>query len=67
MKTRRRKVINTEWRVCDCGKRGHSSKFAARRSMRTAGNKIRVYSCPSSGLWHATSQLESWEDADFEK
>lgn len=63
---RPRKSTAAEWKECQCGKRGHTSRGAAKRAMGPASNKIRVYRCPASGLWHATSQLEKWEDYEFE-
>lgn len=69
MKTYRpRKKTCTQWRECDyCGKRGYSSRDAAKRALAKASNKIRLYRCPDSGLWHATSQLDSWEQAELEQ
>lgn len=63
---RPRKSSAAEWRECECGKRGHSSRNSAKRSMGAASNKIRIYRCPASGLWHATSQLDPWNHDDFE-
>lgn len=61
MEWRPRKSTAAEWRECSCGKRGHRSRNAAKRAMAPASNKIRIYRCPASGLWHATSQLDYWE------
>ncbi len=52
---------NATWTECDCGKRGFTSRSAARRSLSKAGNKIRLYICPLSGLWHVTSNIDVWE------
>jgi hypothetical protein len=55
MKHRHRRQINTEWVECDCGKRAYSSRYAAKRGVARAGNKVRLYICPFSGKWHVTS------------
>lgn len=56
--TRHRRTTATVAKECYCGKRGFQSRNAAKRSMSKAGNKIRLYLCPESGLWHVTSQLD---------
>ena len=63
MRHRHRRVTATMPRECSCGKRGFDSRSAAKRSMSTASNKIRLYRCPESGLWHVTSQLDDYDEA----
>ena len=58
---RHRRYTETTCVECDCGKRGFSSRSAARRALAKAGNKIRLYVCPLSGTWHVTSGLDMWE------
>lgn len=50
-----RRLTYTDWIECYCGKRGFTSRDAARRALAKAGNKIRVYVCSKSNSWHVTS------------
>ena len=58
-----RRATSSAWTECDCGKRAYGSRYAARRALTKAGNKVRLYVCPWSGKWHVTStdmeELES--------
>jgi hypothetical protein len=58
---RHRRHTETTWVECDCGKRGFSSRSAARRAMSKASNKVRLYICPLSGTWHVTANTDTWE------
>ncbi len=58
---RHRRSSNTAWAECDCGKRGFSSRSAARRALSKASNKIRLYICSLSGNWHVTSNTDGWD------
>lgn len=59
--SRHRRYTEAAWVECDCGKRGYSSRSAARRALSKAGNKIRLYLCPTSGTWHVTSKTDVWD------
>ena len=63
MQHRHRRQTNAQWVECNCGKRAYDSRYAARRALARASNKVRLYVCPFSGKWHVTStdmeELES--------
>jgi hypothetical protein len=42
--------------VCRCGKRGFPSAATAKRMASTMGNRVRVYLCELSKLWHQTDR-----------
>jgi hypothetical protein len=48
--------------ICErTGQRCYTSERKARKSMRLASNKVRVYRCPHGQHYHVTSQADGWD------
>lgn len=52
--------MNT-FKDCPCGKRGWKSHDAALAGNASNGNRLRVYVCHRSGLWHVSKSVGEWK------
>lgn len=47
------------WTDCVCRKRGYTSQAAAREATSGINNRVRIYQCPLSFLYHVTDSDKS--------